>query len=218
MKIKMLSTQQDTATGTTFIAGDEYDVSPDEGKAFVEKGWAMEVAPNSTPVAAEVPPAPKPLAPPAPPLERVHPDTSKPLSTVEAKTISDDEAIRAGYPAKQVDAPAVFPPKNVIFNIPKRPTGVGPAHVGGMQVATSRPQTAFVKHHESAIEILQFLGQPTDGSVLLMKPGNVVPFALEDYPYAELKDGDLLDVVNYIRPISQPSSTAVLTPSGHVSV
>ena len=215
MKIKMLSTQQYAATGTTYEQGHEYDLHAEQAKGLIASGDAVAVDAPDASVTPRDADNPRPSAPPPP---RVHPDTSKPLSTLDSRNISDEEAIRSGYPQKRGDDIPVFAQKSVVFRVPRRPTGVGPGHIGGVQIATARPQTVLVKHHESVIDILKFLRQPTDGSVLIMKPSTQVPFGLEDYPYAELQQGDVIEVVNYVRPAHQPDSTAVLAASGNVAL
>jgi hypothetical protein len=242
MKIKMLSTQQESATGTTFQQGAEYDLPPVQAQAFVDKGWAIGSngtlqfgAPTGPQIAQGVQffplllsdpkssrpdimvhdqaeyekakadgytvqiPAPgrdnyqKPVVsiPPAVATTKVpHPlrskaDLSKPLSTQEAKTMNPKDADRVGYPARAYEgAPVSFPSKAVTITGSRKPFG------------TFGAQTVIVKHHESVIDLLNFLGQPTDGSVELLRPDTEVPFALEDYPYAYLYENETLQLRN----------------------
>lgn len=173
MKIVMLSTQQESATGPTYQQGTEYELPLEQAQAFVSYGWAKEVEPVPTPaLQTGQPAAPTIIKPvPPPPVLRSDADLSKPLNT-------------QAVPCDNDDTPITFPTKTVIVSVPQK---------SGIQ----REQTVVVKHHDSVKDILTFLRQPTDGSVEMLRPDTQVPFALEDYPYAYLFVNEKIALKNH---------------------
>jgi|ERR1700722_8670685 len=207
MKIIMLSTQQESANGITFEQGHEYDLPLEEAQTYIGKGWAQQAEGSHVTGFEDVPlqvgslhdgpailvPAVQPfpvIEAPVPHELRSKADLSKPLSAREARDMNPKQLDEAGYPTRPFeDSPVTFPPKSIIVRGSRKPFGIFGA------------QTVVVKHHESVVDILKFLNQPTDGSVELLRPDTQVPFALEDYPYAYIFHNETLQLKNHnLRP------------------
>lgn len=95
---------------------------------------------------------------------------------------------------KPVAAPLIQPKKTVILLYGDRSTFAAQALTVGRPALPKR-QAAYVHHHTDIVELLKFIGQPTDGSVVILRPGTIVPFGMDNQPYADVTDGCTLEVV-----------------------
>lgn len=56
-------------------------------------------------------------------------------------------------------------------------------------------QSVPIRWHDRVISILERLGQPTDGSMLMLQPGTAMPFYPLEEPYDDLVDGARVHIV-----------------------
>ena len=90
----------------------------------------------------------------------------------------------------------IQPKKNVTMLIgtrfPFKIDGVAPV---GYKPDVKRSVPCAVNHHDTVVDVLKTLALPTDGSMLLLEPGTIVPFDLDALPYADLKEGGKYEIV-----------------------
>jgi hypothetical protein len=56
-------------------------------------------------------------------------------------------------------------------------------------------QSYYLNHHDTVVDILKFVHRATDGSEVVLVPGTLAPFAMDDQPYDKVNDGDSLVIL-----------------------
>jgi len=77
-----------------------------------------------------------------------------------------------------------------------------------------RSQSATIRHHDTAVDVMDAYGIPTDGSQVILKPGTNVPFEADEVLYDEVEDkSNLLVVTNVPGQVGEGAALAPVVPS-----
>lgn len=74
----------------------------------------------------------------------------------------------------------------------KRATQPTEDEAGFVHKVPLQDRTILVRHHDTVIDIFCRLSIPTDGSMVMLRPGTSLPFCMEDMPYDSLQPLDTL--------------------------